>query len=680
MPRSQSDDSTLEPSGADDSAVVGIGTAAKLVATDPTRALELAKDALAAASDSSAKAEALLLIGELEHSEGHPTEAREPLERALELFREGAADSSVLKALVLLARVERDVGRLDEAAQRVTAALELARREQNRRIEAEALNIKAAVLGTRGDYVGALDCLERALEISDNLGLREQQASILSNLGTLRRQMGDYPGALASLKAAYELIRTDAPESRNEAVNLLNLGHVYDEMSETAAALDYFSKAREVGRLASNAMIEVASLNSLANVHSRSGDLARARELYDEALAESRRMGFRQYEIDNLDGLGQVYAGLGEHHKASEAHRAALLIAREIDDPEGEIDALLNLGRDYLAMGSSEEALVPLHEACRLAEGLGRKRSQFEAHDQLARAYERQGRFEEALGHHQAFYQAEKVVFNEESEDRVRRLTVQFDVERARHEAETYRVRTEVEQQAREQAEAMVRERTRELEEAQQEIVARLAIAGEYRDDGTGEHTRRVGRNAAAIARALDWPEDEAELLYSAARLHDVGKIGIRDSVLLKPGKLSDEEFELMRGHAMIGGRILSGGHSRLLRMAEEIAFAHHERWDGKGYPNGLSGEEIPMSARIVAVSDVLDALTHERPYKDAWPVSNALAEIQSHSGTQFDPRVVAACLEVFNDRGGPSPTDNVPATTVEPESGLVDDVQESPR
>lgn len=236
---------------------------------------------------------------------------------------------------------------------------------------------------------------------------------------------------------------------------------------------------------------------------------------------------------------------------------------------------------------------------------------------------------------------------------------MQFDTERARHEAEEQRLRSEVMRQARDEAEAMVKERTRELEEAQLEIVTRLAVAAEYRDDNTGEHTKRVGRNAAAIAHALGWPEDQVRLLFIASRLHDVGKIGVSDIILHKPSKLEPEEMALMKTHAAIGARILAGGHSSLLKMAEEIARAHHERWDGKGYPLGLSGNAIPLSARIVAVADVLDALTHARPYKRPWPVHEALSEVKRQSGHHFDPCVVEACLRAFGPSSMLSPTDH---------------------
>ena len=196
--------------------------------------------------------------------------------------------------------------------------------------------------------------------------------------------------------------------------------------------------------------------------------------------------------------------------------------------------------------------------------------------------------------------------------------------------------------------EQRVRERTADLEETQNEILERLALAAEYRDDDTGEHTKRVGQMAAQIAQTLGLPEAEVELIGRAALLHDVGKIAIPDSILLKPGKLSLEEFSHMKTHATLGAKMLSGGRFALLQRAEEIASTHHERWDGTGYL-GLHGDTIPVAGRIVAVADVFDALTSERPYKQAWPHKEAIEEIQRQSGRQFDPRVVDAFLEVVH-------------------------------
>jgi PAS domain S-box-containing protein len=215
------------------------------------------------------------------------------------------------------------------------------------------------------------------------------------------------------------------------------------------------------------------------------------------------------------------------------------------------------------------------------------------------------------------------------------------------------KIQREAEQQIENNAqwlEAEVAERTRELEEARAETLIRLAYAAEYRDEGTFEHTERVGATSADIATRLGLGAQQIELLREAAPLHDVGKLAITDNILLKPGKLSAEEYEVMKTHAELGARLLSGSSAPVLQMAAVIAASQHERWDGTGYPAGRAGKAIPQVGRIVAVADVFDALTNDRPYKSAWPVEQAIAEIEQASGSQFDPRVVAAFLAIHKD------------------------------
>lgn len=192
-----------------------------------------------------------------------------------------------------------------------------------------------------------------------------------------------------------------------------------------------------------------------------------------------------------------------------------------------------------------------------------------------------------------------------------------------------------------------VHERTRLLEESRIEILERLARAAEYRDDDTGEHTQRVGEISARLFAELGFPNNQVEMIRRVAPLHDIGKIGIPDSILLKPGKLTPEEWEVMKTHTAIGANILSGSQSPLLQMAEEIALKHHEYWDGSGY-SGMKGEDIPYTCRIVTVVDVFDALVNNRPYKEAWPYEKALAEIKQQGGRQFDPQVVEAFLNII--------------------------------
>jgi len=195
--------------------------------------------------------------------------------------------------------------------------------------------------------------------------------------------------------------------------------------------------------------------------------------------------------------------------------------------------------------------------------------------------------------------------------------------------------------------EQKVTERTRELEQSQLEVLDRLAVAVEFRDDDTGNHTKRVAQVSAMLGEAIGLESATLELITRAAPLHDIGKVGIPDSILLKAGPLTGEEFEIMKTHTVIGARMLSKGRSELVRFSQRIARSHHEWWDGSGYPDRVSGKSIPLEARIVAAADFLDALTHDRPYRPAWGIEETLAEIKRRSGSHFDPTIANALLGI---------------------------------
>ncbi|WCN37046.1 HD domain-containing phosphohydrolase [Aneurinibacillus uraniidurans] len=191
---------------------------------------------------------------------------------------------------------------------------------------------------------------------------------------------------------------------------------------------------------------------------------------------------------------------------------------------------------------------------------------------------------------------------------------------------------------------------THNMYKSQCELVRLLGNAAEYRDNDTGLHVTRMSRYTSCLGAAAGLPAIECELLLQASSLHDIGKIGIPDSILLKKGALTAEEWKIMQTHTIIGARILEGSSYRLLQLAETIALTHHEKWDGSGYPNRLKGDEIPLVGQLTAIGDVFDALTSDRPYKKAWTVQEARAEIIRGSGTHFNPDLVALFVDTFDE------------------------------
>lgn len=218
--------------------------------------------------------------------------------------------------------------------------------------------------------------------------------------------------------------------------------------------------------------------------------------------------------------------------------------------------------------------------------------------------------------------------------------TVRNCVERARLQRENERYQSHLQ--------TLVDERTAELLRTQKQIVERLGRAAEFRDNETGMHVMRMSRYARQLALKAGLGVQKADLMLLAAQMHDVGKIGIPDRILLKEASLTDEEWVVMMTHVEKGAQIIGDDPSELMQMARTVALTHHEKWNGLGYPNGLAGEQIPLVGRIVAIADVLDALTSVRPYKPAWPLADALDYLVAEAGQQFDPKLVPMLLEII--------------------------------
>ena len=196
--------------------------------------------------------------------------------------------------------------------------------------------------------------------------------------------------------------------------------------------------------------------------------------------------------------------------------------------------------------------------------------------------------------------------------------------------------------------EELVRQRTHEVVTSRLEVVRRLGRAAEYRDNETGKHVLRMSHSCALLAGQIGYSREQCEIILHASPMHDIGKIGISDTILLKPGRLTPEERTIMETHVLIGADILDGAEIELLEVARTIALTHHEKWDGSGYPNKIKGAAIPLEGRICAIADVFDALTSERPYKKAWPVEEAVANLQENAGSHFDPALIEAFMAIL--------------------------------
>jgi HD-GYP domain-containing protein (c-di-GMP phosphodiesterase class II) len=611
------------------------------VENQPDQALEKAESAQLLALTGQELGESLWLQAKCLIRIGTLEQAKPLLVEAVEQFSQ-SDDPRRLDCQTALAELLRDLGQFEQASVLLQRTLDLAQHSFNQAAEATVLNVSASVCIMMGEPTEARQRLERVLQLHRNLGNRRGEAIAMINLGNVLNDIGDFSKSLEGLIQAYQIIKT-LGEPNIESKCLINIGETHLLLEEPVQAIGFFEQAIELSQLQQHAFNEILGLIKLAEANNVLKKHAKAKELLLTCLEQARQANQHYLETSIMASLGETHLALCEINEAQEYYNQALIQAKTSNDSEAHFDALIGLGQTALVLKQPTQAAAHFRRALEQAKRSEQKRDTASAHRHLSEAYELAQNPTQALEHFKAHHELEREILNEDTTRKTKNISLQLDLERSKSVAEMYRLRTQVFEEANAMLEEKVLERTRELEEARIEVVMRLAVAAEYRDDYTGQHTFRVGRTSALIARALGVANNEVETLRMAARLHDIGKIGIPDLIMLKPAKLSFDEFERIKTHTTIGAQILSGGKTLLLKMAETIALTHHERWDGLGYPRGLVGENIPLLGRIVSVADVYDALTSERPYKQAWSAQQARDEIEAKAGTQFDPQVVAA-------------------------------------
>jgi HD-GYP domain-containing protein (c-di-GMP phosphodiesterase class II) len=442
--------------------------------------------------------------------------------------------------------------------------------------------------------------------------------------------------ALEDFFAALDDVRTKQSQTTPEELLLLaEVGSCYAVLSLPNDAAEVFDEALallpSVHDPRATFVVNSYAVGSFCDQHRYSDAIACG----EAALAVALSVGATRWFAVASARLAMVHLELGSFELAHELLQRALTLSTQIGYTSYVPWVNLRIARVFQNEGRWREAHVnalAAHSATKAQRYAELQRQSLEV---LAEACRHLGDTDGELRYQRQLLVYERQIFGRDTRSRL----LDFTVKRAAARAQRRHV----------ELEARIVTASKDIEQAQYETLERLAIAAEARDAETAEHTYRVGHVSAAIAAQMGLPSDLVEQIRFAARLHDIGKIGIPDHIMLKPGALSDTEYEIIKTHTIVGARILSGGRTDIMRMAESVAASHHEAWSGGGYPYGLIGEQIPLAGRITTVADVFDALTHARPYKAAWQIPKALDEIRFLSGKKFQPEVVEAFLRVVS-------------------------------
>jgi putative two-component system response regulator len=511
------------------------------------------------------------------------------------------------------------------------------------------------------------------------------EADALYQLASIAHEDGRTEYAFALASEAVELVEHDEA-TLTLAWSLHLIGVVYYQASNYPDALDHCLRALQIYRATDHAVDEGRILHTVAAIYQSMADYDRAVTTYENALAVNEALGRPELDAMVLGNLARIRGRRGQYLHAVGLGRRAVELARQhapnlvgslladlaeahvgLDDHEGaercfaearadwdrraadgvgltaadQLGVMVAEGRVALRSGQPEPAITILTAALDLADRTDRRELELELHDLLAIACKQAGRFADALEHRERHFALHREIFTDAADLRLRTLQVAHDNETSRHLSEITRLQTTglVAGYAVEHA---------DVDAYHLEAYERLAALAEFRGGNTTRHTDGVGDLAAEIGHAIGRPPEWCERLRLAARLHDIGKVAVADSVLLKPGPLTMDEFDEVKQHTVIGRRLLSGVSTELFALAAEVAWSHHEWWDGSGYPNGLGGLAIPLSGRIVAIADVFDSLATRRIYKREWNLAESVRFVVSGSGSQFEPRLVDAFVTVM--------------------------------
>ncbi|MEM9513948.1 MAG: HD domain-containing phosphohydrolase [Actinomycetota bacterium] len=559
--------------------------------------------------------------------------------------RSATDDASVARTLLDAVAEQR----ADDAERAAAGALDArthARAAERVDLEAEALYHMASLAHDRGDVDDAFAFASESVELA---GRSDTQASKLTDawsthlLGIVHFQSGNYPAALDHCRRALEMYRASAPRPIDEGRILHTIAAVYQSMGDHDRAIETYEHALAVNETVGRRDVDVAVLGNLARLFTRSGDT-------DAAIDAGRRAADRaaddapHLEASILADLAEAYVAAGDELAAAHFFGRAQAVVPDDASPRERLMMCLAAARLSLARDRLDTAVAELLRALDLCDRVDDRQLELEVHDLLAVAYRRVERFAEALHHREHHAAIDREINADAASLRLRALSLAQAHELDRQRAEITELRSA-------SLSASFARAHHDPDAYHLEAFERLAALAEYRGGNTTAHTAEVGDLSAEIAHAIGRQPHWCEQLRLAARLHDIGKVAVADTVLLKPGPLTLQDYADIKQHTVLGRRLLSGVSTPLFELAAEVAWTHHEWWDGSGYPNGLAGDDIPLSGRIVAIADVFDSLSTRRVYKREWTRDEAARFITSGAGSQFDPSLVDAFSQVIELR-----------------------------
>ncbi len=533
----------------------------------------------------------------------------------------------------------------DRARQLALDARVLSRAHDLRESEAEALYQLAAIAHQRGRTEYAFALASEAVELSEPNEVSLTLAWSLHLIGVVYYQASNHSDALDHCLRALQIYRA-TDHAVDEGRILHSIAAIYQSMADYTRAISTYEKALAVNEPLNRPDVDAMVLGNLARIRGRRGQHLEAVTLGRRAV-ELARVHAPQLVGSLLADLAEAHVGLADHDGAA----ACFAEARENWDrraiegnylgPVEQLGVLVSEGRVAVRGGQLDTAIATLLAALDLADRTDHRELELEVHDLLAIAYKQAGRHAEALEHRERHFALHREIFNDAADLRLRTVQVAHDNETARQLAEITRLKTSglVADYAANHA---------DVDAYHLEAFERVAALAEFRGGNTTKHTSAVGDLAAEIGHAIGRQPEWCERLRLAARLHDIGKVAVSDTVLLKPGPLTVEEYHEVKQHTVLGRRLLSGVSTELFALAAEAAWSHHEWWDGSGYPNGLNGQAIPLSGRIVAIADVFDSLATRRVYKREWNLAESVRFVMSGSGSQFQPDLVDAFVKVM--------------------------------